>query len=488
MASNMLPQSSSCSTDKFMLELETARAALSERVSELRTSIQLREEELSSELDRLEREHRERQSDYKDRRASISCIRSGIEEQFKRGEFEDLKKSILLDTDRRIKDLEREYPPYSLTVVWDRGLNDKIKTIGKFIVTVGMPVSEENNIPPLKRIKTELDTASELNASISAFSPLPSFVVKPIDYTSRTNPILTLGHPNLKCERPQGIVYYSKLNSVFITEDQSSCLYKLCLDTNSVKAIQFPQCNVADASDPNNILRVASYQYAVCIKSDTSGSDRVFISKRTRDETPCDFVASYALFQDDYAPKLCPSSSCQHMYYVGSHGTAEGELNRPTGIAFDDPNLYVCDCKNNRINVYAGFCISRTISDPDLYYPLDVKVHNKRVYVLNSRTPYVLEFNLNGFRRNAFLCNYIASDFVPCFFCIDASGRFLISDRRQPYVYVMKRDKSMRAAFETRLELKQGEDKLVEPRGVCVDRDGRVVVVCNYKQAMLQIF
>ena len=485
MASNVLPQPISSTSDKFLQELDTARAALSDRVSELRATIQLRQEELTSELDILEREHRQRQSNYRDKLASISSIKSGIEEQFKQGEFEDLRKSILLDTDRSIRDLETEYPPYSLTMLWEGGLNEKIKTVGKFIVTVGTPAIEENNVPPMKRIKTEFDTTSELYASIC---PPPTIVVKPIDYTSRTNPILTIGHPNLKCELPQGIVYYSKHNSIFITEDQSSSLYKLCLDTNSVKAIQFPQCNMVGASSHNDILRVASYQYGVCIKNEPNNGDRVFISKRTRNEIPCDLVASYALFDNGFAPGLCAPSTCQHMYYVGGHGTVQGELNRPTGIAFDDPNLYVCDCKNNRINVYTGFCISRTILDPDLYYPLDVKVHNKRVYVLNSRPPYVIEFNINGFRRNTFLCNYIASDFVPCFFCIDASGRFLITDRRQPYVYVMKRDKSMRAAFETRLELEHGEERLVEPRGVCIDGEGRVVVVCHYRQAMIQIF
>ena len=488
MASNVLSQPGSSSTDKFLLELDTARAALSERVSELRGSIQLREEELVSELDRLEKEHRGRQSEYREKLATISSIRSGIEDQFKRGEFEDLRKSILLDTDKSIKELEGEYPPYSLTMLWDGSLADKLKSVGKLIVTVGLSTVEDNNIPPLKRIKTEFDTNSEIYTPNSSIFPPLNLAVKPIDYTSRTSPVVTLGHPDLKFERPQGIVFYSKHNSVFITEDQSSYVYKLSFDTNSVKAIRFPQCDLVEASSQNDILRVASYQYGVCVKNDLTRGDRLFISKRTRDEIPCDFVASYALFENDTLPKSCAPSTCQHMYYVGKHGMGQGELNRPTGIAYDNPNLYVCDCKNNRINVYTGFCITRTILDPDLYYPLDVQVHDKRVYVLNSRTPYIMEFNLNGFRRNAFLCNYIASDFVPCFFCIDASGRFLISDRRQPYVYVMRREKSMRAAFETRLELKHGEDRFVEPRGVCLDGDGRVIVACNYKQAMIQIF
>ena len=69
------------------------------------------------ELDRLEREYTSRVSGYRDRMASLTTIQSGIEEQFKHGEFEDLKKSLLSETDRKIEELEREYPPRSVEFV-----------------------------------------------------------------------------------------------------------------------------------------------------------------------------------------------------------------------------------------------------------------------------------------------------------------------------------------------------------------------------------
>ena len=174
---------------------------------------------------------------------------------------------------------------------------------------------------------------------------------------------------------------------------------------------------------------------------------------------------------------------------VGKHGWLEGEMNTPTGIAFSESNLYVCDSNNNRINVYSNNLILRTITHTFLYLPLDVKIHEKNIFVLNSKSPYVLEFDLTGYFLNKFLLdNGWESNLIPSFFCIDSTGRFLITDKREPYIYVFNKVVYAKQALETRLELEHGEDRLVEPRGVCLDREGRVIVVCNYKDAMLQIF
>ena len=164
-------------------------------------------------------------------------------------------------------------------------------------------------------------------------------------------------------------------------------------------------------------------------------------------------------------------------------------MNTPTGIAFSESNLYVCDSNNNRINVYSNNLILRTITHTFLYLPLDVKIHEKSIFVLNSKSPYVLEFDLTGYFLNKFLLdNGWESNFIPSFFCIDSTGRFLVTDKREPYIYVFNKLVYAKQALETRLELEHGEDRLVEPRGVCLDREGRVIVVCNYKDAMLQIF
>ena len=120
-----------------LIGLDTARRVLKERVSELRTSIEKIEQELSAELDRLEKEHTERESEYTNKMSSLTAIRASIEDQFKSGDFEDLKTSILSDTDKKMEALEREYPPHSVELVWEDRVGEQLKKIGSVVVSVG---------------------------------------------------------------------------------------------------------------------------------------------------------------------------------------------------------------------------------------------------------------------------------------------------------------------------------------------------------------
>ena len=476
--------------DSFLTQVETARGRLRESVSEVRVSLQQREEELCVELDRLEREHTSRVSGYRDRMASLTAIQAGIEEQFKHGEFEDLKKSILSETDRKIEELEREYPPRSVEFVCEEGLVEKVKGMGKIVVRV----EESEKCEKREKVadsEIEIDTdakgnTEELNVEVKTDGLAEECVEKPltigtddgaIDYSLRTKPVTTLGYPQIKCQYPQGIAYNEKENSVYFTAFSvcySCCsLFKLILSNNRITIFSIPEIN---------LTRIQPFGIAVL--------DKIYFSGLTTVDKleSAQVVASGNFYYDTSSDSNKLNLSSTILYGKKVLG---GEHNPPTGITVHSDLVYVCDTKSNLVRVYLKskhYCIVRTITDPDLYLPLDVKVHEKRIFVLNSKPPYVLEFDLTGFRRDAFLSHSILSDFVPSFLCVDRAGRFLISDRRRPYVYVLRREKSMRAAVEARLELNHGEDPLVEPRGVCLDGEGRVLVLCNYKEAMLQIF
>ena len=482
--------------DSFLTQVETARGRLRESVSELRVSLQQREEELCVELDRLEREHTSRVSGYRDRMASLTAIQAGIEEQFKHGEFEDLKKSLLSETDRKIEELEREYPPRSVEFVCEEGLVEKVKGMGKIVVRV----EESEKCEKREKVadsEIEIDTdakgsTEELNVEMRTYGLAEERVEKPltigtddgtIDYSLRTKPVTTLGYPQIKCQYPQGIAYDEKDNSVYFTAFSEYyshwSLFKLILTNDKVVVISIPEIYFNDRCLKRNSSNIQPFGIAVL--------DNIYISgKTTADQLESVQVVVRCCIEYGYPNKLNLGSTI--LYGKKVFG---GEHNPPTGIAVHSDLVYVCDTKSDLVRVYSianHYCILRTITDPDLYLPLDVKVHEKRIFVLNSKPPYVLEFDLTGFRRDAFLSHSILSDFVPSFLCVDRAGRFLISDRRRPYVYVLRREKSMRAAVEARLELKHGEDPLVEPRGVCLDGEGRVLVLCNYKEAMLQIF
>ena len=485
--------------NESLIGLETARRVLRERVSELRTSIQKIEQELSTELDRLEKEHTEKQSEYTNKMSSLTAIRATIEDQFKSGDFEDLKLSVLSDTDKKMEALEREYPPHSVELVWEDRVGEQLKKIGSVVVSVGR--REEKKECKLDNytsdpISTIVDTSVELTAVIHS-----EVTADTTDYRLRRKPVTTVSLPG--CEFPHGISYDYTNNEVCVVDTLSRMLYLYSLATNTTRSSQIALFVVKNGIYINEYSNVGIYNSQMAgiswkfTSKDVHFSPQpygivfhngsVYITERSRDIVTRDFIAfSNLINQGNRYPKY---EYLDQPIIFGKHGSLEGEMNTPTGIAFSESNLYVCDSNNNRINVYSNNLILRTITHTFLYLPLDVKLHEKSIFVLNSKSPYVLEFDLTGYLLNKFLLdNGWESNFIPSFFCIDSTGRFLITDRREPYIYVFNKVVYAKQALETRLELEHGEDRLVEPRGVCLDREGRVIVVCNYKNAMLQIF
>ena len=496
--------------NEFLIGVETARRVLTERVLELRTSVQKIEQELSAELDRLEKEHTEKQSEYTNKVSHLTAIRASIEDQFKSGDFEDLKNSVLSDTAKKMEALEREYPPHSVELVWEDRVGEQLKKIGSVVVSVGRREEKKeiklDNYTP-DSIPVTVDTSVEQTADIHTVT------ADTTDYKLRRKPVTTVPLPG--CEFPHGITYDYMDNAVYIVDGLSWTLHTYSLETKKlqsadiVSSINFNFVNriyirvyvnlvsILGPTSPSrdelywggddsygNTKEIISPQpYAVLFHNNS-----LYISAKCRNIATLDFIVSFNILVNLEGKHL----NKQHVRGLGNHGSVEGEMNTPTGIAFSEPNLYVCDSNNNRINVYSkdnSHYIIRTITHTFLYLPLDVKIHEKSIFVLNSRSPYVLEFDLTGYFLNEFLLdNGWDSNFMPSFFCIDSTGRFLISDKREPYIYVFNKLVYAKQALETRLELEHGEDRLVEPRGVCLDREGRVIVVCNYKNATLQIF
>ena len=426
--------------NEYMIGLETARRVLKERVSELRTSIQKIEQELSAELDRLEKKHTEKQSEYTNKMCSLTAIRANIEDQFKSGDFEDLKLSFLSDTDKKMEALEREYPPHSVELVWEDRVGEQLKKIGSVVVSVGRREEKKeaklDNYTP-DPISPIVDTSVELTAVIHL-----EVTADTADYRSRRRPVATMSLP--ECEFPHGLTYNYMDNEVCVVDNLSQMLYIYSLATNTTRSSQIAQFFVQkgiNVDEYSNVNTTGQPHYWKRTPQDVYFSPQpygivfhngsVYITERSRNIVTRDFIAFSNLITEG---NLNPMYGLlQPICIVGKHGSLEGEMNTPTGIAFSESNLYVCDSNNNRINVYSKNLILRTITHTFLYLPLDVKIHEKSIFVLNSKSPYVLEFDLTGYFLNKFLLdNGWESNFIPSFFCIDSTGRFLVTDKREP--------------------------------------------------------
>ena len=228
--------------NESLIGIETARRVLKERVSELRTSVQKIEQELSAELDRLEKEHTEKQSEYTNKVSHLTAIRASIEDQFKSGDFEDLKNSILSETDKKMEALEREYPPHSVELVWEDRVGKQLNRIGGVVVSVGR-----------RGEKKELKLDNYTPDSIPV-------IVDTSLYELRRKPVTTVPLPG--CESPHGITYDYMDNVVYIITGLSWRLHTYYLETKHVESAtivpSFSLINGTDIevkSNPVNMLR-----------------------------------------------------------------------------------------------------------------------------------------------------------------------------------------------------------------------------------------
>jgi sugar lactone lactonase YvrE len=166
-----------------------------------------------------------------------------------------------------------------------------------------------------------------------------------------------------------------------------------------------------------------------------------------------------------------------------------GQLGKPINIAVDeDGTRYVADVKLNRIMVYdADNRYLRAIGDPEAWFPTDVAISGKRLYVTDKENGQVVlveketgeelrRFSLQGAEEGAL--------FFPTNLALGVGGD----------IYVTETGKARLLKFDNRGKLLQTFGSLgdrlgefVRPKGVAVDREGRVYVA-DAASELVQIF
>lgn len=96
---------------------------------------------------------------------------------------------------------------------------------------------------------------------------------------------------------------------------------------------------------------------------------------------------------------------------IGTKGTKPEQFDSPKGIATDGTNIYICDMCNNRIKVInkKGEVInywSEKGSHKKFHLPIDLVIHDFKLYVIESDGCEINVFNLNGTFINKIKINY----------------------------------------------------------------------------------
>ena len=151
--------------------------------------------------------------------------------------------------------------------------------------------------------------------------------------------------------------------------------------------------------------------------------------------------------------------------------------------------MYVVDFFDNRVVVMdCELRFKHSIQHFTMTYPCDVKTLNDEVYVLSSEDdPCLHVFHKFGSKLRSLITRGEGSDFQvekgSCF-CLDKQNNILIGD------YMAKRIKVFSPAgiLLHTLGGSQDEDKEIQPRGIIVTLNNRIVCSSEYTKFRLHIF
>ena len=191
------------------------------------------------------------------------------------------------------------------------------------------------------------------------------------------------------------------------------------------------------------------------------------------------------------------SGHCINMYElegkliksVGSKGHGEAQFNFPLGIdvCYRNKNIYVCYSSNQRIQILTDELKYHSMLKNDLMkQPLDVKVTQDRVMVLDGSDPCMFVFNSDHVLTNRLITRGDGKQPTnPYCFNIDREYNIIMSDIANHCVYVFNQEGEQIHKFGKE---GQGIGEFYIPWGIALDNTGRIVVVSRKDTNCLQFF
>ena len=163
----------------------------------------------------------------------------------------------------------------------------------------------------------------------------------------------------------------------------------------------------------------------------------------------------------------------------GSRGSGESQFKYPRAIAISETNgdIYVCDCGNNRIQIFSKeFQFKSQFGQGILKTPYDIKLTHEFIYVLCYCEPFLCSFTHDFIQTHNTAISSISKHLKgPHSFCIDGSDHFIISDWSQDAIFI----------FNQQRELIHTITSVYFPCGITLDSKERLLVVDYYNHSLL---
>ena len=172
---------------------------------------------------------------------------------------------------------------------------------------------------------------------------------------------------------------------------------------------------------------------------------------------------------------------------VGKRGIGELEFDKPRGldVSVEKERIYIAEFDNNRVQ-----CLNLDLTFNsfinDIYGARDVTLTTGHIIVLSLRNPCVSMYTYSLQLIREIIPRGEGSPVVtPCFLSVDGSFNILISDFTHHCIYIF--------SFEGELMHKFGQKgnnygHFIDPRGIAIDGEGRILVASKNSQNCIQVF
>ena len=166
---------------------------------------------------------------------------------------------------------------------------------------------------------------------------------------------------------------------------------------------------------------------------------------------------------------------------IGNRGSGDLQFKYPFGLATDENNdIYICDCNNNRIQILSqNFQYKSQFGKDLLHSPTDIKLYRDNTFIIDESNPCLHIFNKHLELQKSVITRGRGQQVInPYFFFIDKFGNILISDFDSNSILILNSEFELIHKFSTSNR----------PTGITMDKEDRVIVLCQSANNCLQIF
>ena len=326
--------------------------------------------------------------------------------------------------------------------------NSLIKSVHEdFIARVNTQLKSIKTPKEPKMLTFECDS-NKMLAELNKLGKLVEKVRSRIDYKNKKQPLVSVcqrGKGMGQLNKPLGVTVDNKTGNIYLADQSNHCVK--VFDSTGKYLFKFGD----NKGEGKMSLPIG---VAIC-------GDRILI---TQDDN-C--ILNYQL-------------NGKFISRIGRLGRGELEFNNLFSLTIDESNgdIYICDINNKRIQILnSEFSFKSQFGK--LKDPLDVKLSKEYVYVLDHYNPCLHLFNYNHILQKSVISRGEGMEVINSyFFFIDQTDNILISDFMSNSIHI----------FNSELQLIHKIPVSNHPTGVTVDKQGRVIVVCQAVKDCLQIF